>query len=187
MSKKKKTMLALAIILGVAVVGLAAGVYAKYIASITGQGEATVARWAFSSDNVNKTVTCEPSKTYNPNTLVADKIAPGTTGTCTFHLSNENSDVGVNYTISLNNESKHPRNLVLDNGGSKTGTLAPGAETDVEIGWSWEYYTSDAKDLQDTADGIKAAGGTTNDADAVGEMSIKFDISGVQVEPVANQ
>lgn len=55
MSKKKKTMLALAIILGVAVVGLAAGVYAKYIASLTSNsGNITVAKWAFKAENEGK-------------------------------------------------------------------------------------------------------------------------------------
>ena len=84
--KKRKTALVVALVLmGVAVLGLGAAVYAKYIASISGQGTATVAKWAFEEDNQSGVVTC-PTTSYNANTLVNGKIAPGTTGTCVIEL-----------------------------------------------------------------------------------------------------
>lgn len=71
MSKKKKTMLVAAIVLGIAVLGLAAGVYAKYIASFTAGGDiADVAKWAFKNENNdNGLLACNLDKTYNTNTL----------------------------------------------------------------------------------------------------------------------
>lgn len=190
MSKKKKTMLALAIILGVAVVGLAAGVYAKYIASITsGNGSATVAKWAFETDNANTTITCELDKTYNADTLVAGKIAPGTSGKCPIKISNANSEVGVNYTIKPKTVTNQPKNLKLykdaahtdafSTSAAITGTLTPGAtEQTIYVYWDWAYETGTV------TDGV-AAGDTDDNTDgkAAKTMEISFDISGVQVRP----
>ena len=190
MSKKKKTMLALAIILGIAVVGLAAGVYAKYIASITsGNGSATVAKWAFETDNANTTITCELDKTYNADTLVAGKIAPGTSGKCPIKISNANSEVGVNYTIKPKTVTNQPKNLKLykDANHTKefsttatiTDTLAPKAAAQtIYVYWNWEYETGAV------TEGVAAGDADdTTDGKAAKTMEISFDISGVQVQP----
>lgn len=184
MSKKKKTMLALAIILGIAVVGLAAGVYAKYFSSLTsGNGSLTVAKWAFEDDNDGTDggkVTCNLGKTYKASTLVAGKIAPGTEGTCTIKISNENSEVGVTYTLTPTGNMDGPTNLVFKENGSafttKTGTLAPGGSETVTIDWVWPYETpenSDDGDSDDTADGEAASS----------SMTAEFTITGTQVKP----
>ena len=190
MSKKKKTMLALAIILGVAVVGLAAGVYAKYIASITsGNGSATVAKWAFETDNANTTITCELDKNYNADTLVAGKIAPGTSGKCPIKISNANSEVGVNYTIKPKTVTNQPTNLKLykdanhtdafSTSAAITGTLTPGAaEQTIYVYWDWAYETGTVTDGVATGDSAD-----TTDGEAAKKMEISFDISGVQVQP----
>jgi len=194
MSKKKKTMLALAIILGVAVVGLAAGVYAKYIASLTSNsGNIAVAKWAFKAENEGKTdlLKCELGKTYKAETLVNGKIAPGTEGKCEFKLSNKQSEVGVDYTIVASASNK-PTNLKFYSDSSYStpltaagiqGHLNAGAENDTEtraIYWKWEYETKTngvvTGDEDDTANGI-----------AANAMTIDFQISGVQVEPTVQQ
>ncbi len=188
MSKKKKTMLVAAIVLGIAVLGLAAGVYAKYVASLTaGNGGVAIAKWAFSDDNSNATVACPLN--YNSNTLVDNRIAPGTSGTCTLELSNENSEVGVKYTLKATGVSGVPSNLVLTytndqnqvvnltQGATVTGTMAPGetGKTFV-VNWEWPYYTSDADDIEDTNNGI--AGGENGT-----KMVLNFSVSGEQVQP----
>ncbi len=190
MSKKKKTMLALAIILGIAAVGLAAGVYAKYIASLTsGNGSATVAKWAFEEDNENATITCELDKTYNPDTLVADKIAPGTSGKCPISISNANSEVGVTYTIKPKTVTNQPTNLKLYKDAAHTqefsttatitDTLAPKAAAQtVYVYWNWAYETGTVTDGVATGDDAD-----TTDGKAAKTMEISFDISGVQVQP----
>jgi hypothetical protein len=178
MSKKQKTLIAVLAILAIALVGLSVGVIAKYVASIERTGSAGIARWAFTSDNSEATLSCDPSITYDADTLVGGKIAPGTTGTCEIILSNENTEVGVDYTITATISGK-PTTLNLThegtafNGGTITGTLTPG-ETDrsIAIDWEWPYYTSDANDTIDTAAGVGA-----------GTLSINFAISGVQVAP----
>lgn len=187
MSKKKKTMLVAAIVLGIAVLGLAAGVYAKYIASFAGQGSATVAKWAFEEENKDKAgfLTCRLDKTYDPTTLVDKKIAPGTAGQCDFKISNTLSEVGVKYTIVAAASNK-PTNLKFYSDSGYTteltasgieGTLAPGGtETTRTIYWKWEYETK-------TGDVVTGDEADTANGKAASTMTMDFQISGVQVQP----
>ncbi len=190
MSKRRtRTTLVVAfVVMGVAVLGLAAAVYAKYIASITDKtASAQVAAWAFKEDNESTELTCPLEKTYDADTLVAKKIAPGTKGTCVVTLSNENSEVGVAYTVKVTDKTG-PANLVFKYNGNEipaagiTGTLTPGQTgQEVKIDWEWPYYTSAADDDEDTNDGRTAAEAT--DADGEKTMDVTFAISGYQVQP----
>lgn len=191
MTKRKKTIVAAFAILGIAVVGLAAGVYAKYIASLESKSaSASVAKWAFKKDNESSTLSCPLDKTYDPSTLSADMIAPGTKGTCEIELSNKNSDVAVAYTITLT-ELAGPKNVTFEydgatiaKNGTITGTLKPGEELTgdnaIKIDWNWAYYTSPADDDADTKDGLTAAGNST---EGKATMDVTFSISGYQVQP----
>ena len=187
MNKKKTTLVVALIAIGVAVLGLSAAVYAKYISSITKTGTATVAKWAFTTDNTSGTVTCELDETYDEDTLVAEKIAPGTSGKCPIVISNANTEVGVRYDIKPNEVANQPKNLkfykeaghtneiTVDGSETITGTLAPGAAaTTVYVYWEWPYEdTSDSTyNSKDTADG--QAGAT---------MTMTFDVTGTQVQP----
>jgi hypothetical protein len=183
MTKRKKTIVAAFAILGIAVVGLAAGVYAKYISTITrGAGEATVAKWAFETDNANSTITCKLAKTYNANTLTAGKIAPGTSGKCPISISNANSEVGVTYEIKPKAITDAPKNLkfykdeahqnAFSESATISGTLAPKAAANtIYVYWYWPYETTDG-DTDDTTDGKAAK-----------TMTVTFDITGTQVRP----
>ena len=138
MSKKKKTLIAAFAVMGIVVLGLAAAVYAKYISTLTGNtATAQVAKWAFVDDNtMTGEITCELDKTYDPDTLEGGLIAPGTSGKCPIAVSNENSEVGVQYKIELDgNVANKPTNLILKQKGANggltdltaiTGTLKPG-------------------------------------------------------------
>ena len=184
--KKRKTALAIAFLLiGVAALGLAAAVYAKYISSITKTGTATVAKWSFSSDNTDGTITCELDETYDPDTLVADKIAPGTSGKCPIQISNANTEVGVHYEISPSVTSK-PANLKfysdashqteLTGSAKVEGDLDPGAaSTTIYVYWNWPYQ--DGTTAYDTADTSDGTSGST--------MTMTFDVTGTQVQPAA--
>lgn len=205
MTKRKKTIVAAFAILGIAVVGLAAGVYAKYIASISGTGTATVAKWAFTTDNTADSVGCSLGDTYDPKTLVNGKIAPGTEGQCTIELKNETSDVGVDYKIKLGNVSGKPENmkfytdaghqnlLAADGTGSITGHLdapnsgaADAVTTKTEtIYWKWEYETGSAKadgtvDNEHTGDAVDTTAGESGSS-----LTFNFAIQAWQTEPVA--
>lgn len=188
MSKEKKTLIVAVVLLLVAVCSLAVSVYAKYASLLSGTGPATVAKWAFETDNQTDVVEC-PITNYDESTLVNGKIAPGTAGTCTIELSNANSEVGVEYTIKLSSITNQPTNLkfyktkngtnysnpLTTTSGTVTGTIAPQAASSVTetIYWVWPYETgTDADDVADTTDGV-----------AANTMNITFEISGVQTEP----
>lgn len=176
MSKKKKMLVATFAVLGIAALGMGAFVYAKYVSTVTGTGTAQVAKWVFSTKNENKQLTCNVTSTVKANTLVNGKIAPGTSGTCTFVLSNEEGDVAVDYSVTKNTSSSTaPANLVLTNDGAASGTIAPNSTATVTIEWEWPYYTNNTDDVEDTADGVAANG-----------MNLVFDITGTQVDPRTN-
>lgn len=190
MSKRRtRTTLVVAfVVMGVAVLGLAAAVYAKYIASIQGKSAtAEVAKWAFKEENESKTLTCDLSQNYNTDTLVDGKIAPGTKGTCDIELSNTESEVGVNYTITIK-EVSGPQNLVFKYKSNElavdstvTGKLKVGETKTVSISWTWPYETDEgAGDAADTLDGRTAAHKATTGTD---EMKVTFDVTGVQTKP----
>lgn len=175
MSKKKKTLVAAFVVLGVVALGMGAFVYAKYVSTVTGTGTAQVAKWVFSTKNENKQLTCNVTSTVKAGTLVNGKIAPGTSGTCTFELSNKEGDVAVQYSMTKSDSSTAPANLVLTNDGAASGTIAPDSTATVTIEWEWPYYTNNADDVEDTADGVAANG-----------MNLVFNITGTQVDPRTN-
>lgn len=180
MNKKKKTaVIAAFVVLGIAVAGLAVSVYAKYMSTATsGNGSLSVAKWAFESDNTDGEIDCDLEKTYNASTLVANKIAPGTKGTCTIEISNENSEVGVRYEIAPATEMGGPTNLIFTYDSSKTGTIAPGGSATATVNWEWPYETGTV------AEGVaEGDSDDTSDGEDPGSMTVKFKISGVQVQP----
>lgn len=184
MNKRKTALVVAFIVAGVAILGLAAAVYAKYISSITKTGTATVAKWAFTTDNESGNVTCRLDETYDPDTLVANKIAPGTSGYCPIEISNANTEVGVHYKIEPSTVTNKPANLKfytdsahqneITGSVAKEGDLAPNtAATTVYIYWNWAYEDStDAYDTADTTDGTNA-----------NTMTMTFDVTGTQIEP----
>ena len=100
MKKRTFGLLVLFLMIGVAGVFLI-GTYAKYTSTATQSGTATVAKWAFSTDNANDSLTISLAENYNATTLVNGKIAPGTEGSFNIALVNTNSEVGVDWTLTL--------------------------------------------------------------------------------------
>ena len=191
MKKKKKSLLVVALLLLVGITsGYVASTYAKYTSQIAGNnGSVTVAKWAFSTDNPTQTLTINFSGTYDPTTLVAGKIAPGTSGSFNVALKNNNTETGVDWTIKLNSVTGKPTNLKFYKDSEHTTELTPGTSTitgqlaakdtttlTVPIYWAWEYETSEiaTNDPLDTTDG-----------EAAKELTIGVDITGVQTAPSA--
>lgn len=187
--KKKKTLLIIVLLLLVGITsGYVASTYAKYTSQITdNNGTATVAKWAFSTDNAQQTLTINFSGTYDPTTLVANRIAPGTSGSFNIALKNTNTETGVNWTIKLNSANNLPHNLKFYKDSAHTTEITPGTSTitgqlaakdstvlSVPIYWAWEYETSEiaTNDPLDTTDG-----------EAAEALTIGVDITGVQTQP----
>ena len=110
--KNKKSMLVIVLLLLVGVsVKYVAGTYAKYTSTISAEGSATVAKWAFSEDNSSTSLAINLTTTVNATSLESGKIAPGTEGNFTLELSNATSDVGVQFDITFTGATNVPSNL----------------------------------------------------------------------------
>ena len=180
---KKNSLLLIALLLLVGISSIfVAGTYAKYTSTITGtQGEAVIAKWAFATDNASVDMDLDLTGSIAASTLTADRIAPGTSGTFTIELSNEHSEVAVDYTISFGTVTPTIAGLTLTSGGSAipasglTGTINVGQTQNVVINWTWDYNGNDS---DDTSHG--EAGGETGT-----KLTLPITITGVQKNPSA--
>ena len=90
----KNAVLVFVLLLLVAVSAMmVASTYAKYTAEVTGSGTATVAKWAFGTENANKnnslTVALEP--TVDTTKINNRKISTGKVGKFEIQLTNKDS------------------------------------------------------------------------------------------------
>ena len=198
--KNKKSLIIIAILLLVCVTGgYVASTYAKYTTKIeNNSGTATVAAWNFATDNGTQNITVALDGTIDASTLVAGKIAPGTSGSFNVVLKNT-SEVGADFTLELKSITNKPTNLKFykTRSGSQgsytysneltpgtstvTGQLASGDSTGltVPIYWEWPYETSSIA----TNDPIDTANGTDTESNRT--LAIGVDITGTQTAPGA--
>ena len=173
MNNKKTKLLVIALLLLFGVTaGYVANTYAKYTAQVSGSGDVTVAKWAFDTDNQSVDIDIDLDGNIDASTLVDGKIAPGTSGKFNIELSNENSEVGVAFSVAFTNTNA-PTNLTFNNGGTITGKIAAGETLTVPVTFSWPYETTGG-DEADTTDGKAAK-----------TMTITANITGTQVQPGA--
>lgn len=180
---KKKSLLLAALLLLVGISSIfVAGTYAKYASTIDGkQGEAVIAKWTFATANEDITMDVDFTTTYDADTLIADRIAPGTSGTFAIELSNAGGETGVDYTITFGTITPTIAGLTLTSGGSAipaaglTGTIAPNGSDTVTINWEWAY---EGNDSQDTT--LGEAGGASGT-----KLVVPVTITGVQTQPSA--
>ncbi len=177
LTKKKKIIISLCILL-VVILGLIGGsVIAKYQSQIKAQGNADVAKWVFTLNGTNvsyKTIKIDSS--YDESTLTNGKIAPGTRGSFDIVIDATGSEVGVEYAVTFINERYKPTNMkfIYDNQeynslqeleDKLTGTIAANAgnkKITYTISWLWDYETGDSSQIQandkiDTNEGLSGA------------------------------
>lgn len=197
MSKKKKIIVAVAILLAIIVSFMGGQTFAKYVTEIRGQGNASIASWNFAvKDNQDKQIqTINLASTVNDETLVNNKIAPGTNGEFIIKIDGRGSDVGIRYNIEISNETTKPQNLVYTYNGkeytnlSKLAEEASGeipanvSENDklkvIQVDWKWSYETG-------TSDAEKANNNQQDTKDSkLGNYTFDIIVTGTQVEPNA--
>ena len=161
MNKKKKILLIVAILLVILVSFFCGRAFAKYKAEVKGSGTAEIANWVFKvngkEDQIQK---IDLLSTYDNETLIDNKIAPGTSGKFDIILDATGSDVGVNYQVRFLNESEKPQNLIFvyDNNEystiqdleqNLTGTIDANEENKtrtITIEWKWKYETGSTEE-----------------------------------------
>jgi hypothetical protein len=184
--KNKKSIVLILLLLLVAISGgIAFGTYAKYVEEITGNnGTATIASWAFATDNQTQNITVALNPTVDATTLTNGTIAPGASGSFNIALKNTNTDVAVEFVVKLSSVTGAPTNLKFYKDSSYTTEITPG-DTEVKgklaakdstgvtvpVYWKWDYETTGG----DTVD--------TNEGKTGGDMTVNVSIKGTQLPP----
>ncbi len=171
----KKKIIALVVILLLIILSFCGGkTYSKYVAQVKGEGIAQVAKWSFLVNGQEEQAqTINLNSTYNNETLVNNKIAPGTTGQFEIVIDGTGSEVGIDYTVQFQEKSNKPQNLKfiyenreynsikeLENilSGNIEATEGNKVRT-ILIKWKWDYETGkgaeeiSANDKIDTKNG----------------------------------
>lgn len=169
MKKRVLGFMALLLLVGIST-KYVGSTFAKYTGSVAKTSTAKVAKWAFATDNSDSTgaLTISLPATVDPTTLVANRIAPGTSGTFDIVIANTHSEVGIDYEVSWGALTNVPANLILkehegatlDTSKKFVGKVVAGGSDTIKIDWEWPYgvdsFTSDTEDAEDNTDGIAA-------------------------------
>ena len=193
MTSKKKVLIVLAILLIILLAFIGGQAYAKYVSEVRGNGIAEVATWSFKVNGQNEQVEkINLASTCNNETLVDNKIAPGTAGSFNIIVDATDSDVGINYNITFTEEENKPENLkffyddkeynsIKDLEEDLYGTIntndGNNART-LNIKWEWPYQTGTNEDEIAKNDLID-----TKDAKTIQNYTFSVVVTGTQVEP----
>lgn len=141
-----------------------------------GETKLEIAKWQFNvTDGEKELQTIELKNTYEQNTLVNGKIAPGTSGKFDIVLDARDGETDLNYAIRFKEINAKPKNLqfiyngIMENSINNLEKLLQGKiEGDDKekrikiftIEWRWEKETGETQEeiqlnnIQDTEDGI---------------------------------
>ncbi len=193
LSKKKKIIAIIAILSCVIVSFIGGQSYSKYVSEVRGDGIAEVATWSFKVNGQQEQVqTIQLASTCNNETLVNNKIAPGTRGSFNIMVDGTGSDVGINYCIEFTEESTKPTNLKFVYDGQEyssvnelqnnlSGTIHANDENKIKtltIHWKWDYETGNNETEIAENDKID-----TQNAKDIATYTFKVIVSGTQVVP----
>lgn len=195
MSKKKKVIIVSSILIIILLAFIGGQAYAKYISQVRGNGIAEIATWSFKVNGQKEQVQeIKLVSTYNSETLVNNKIAPGTSGSFNIIVDATGSEVGIKYNIKFAEESNKPQNLKFVYGGKEydsikqlgdelSGTIAANEEDKtrtINVQWKWNYETGSSAEQINANDIID-----TNDAISIANYTFQVIVTGTQVEPQA--
>lgn len=195
MSKSKKIILLLAILIAIVLSFIGGQTFSKYITEVRGEGIAEVARWSFKVNGQDEEVqTINLASTCNNETLIDNKIAPGTEGNFKIIVDGTGSDVGIDYSIKFENESTKPQNLkfkydekeynsIAELQKDLTGTINtndPEKTKTLSIDWKWAYETGE--NLEEITQNDKI---DTQNAKNISNYTFDVIVSGTQVMPNA--
>lgn len=193
MRKNHKKILIIFILLILILLALLGHTYSRYITTINGKGIIEVAKWAFIVNGENSSTTnIKLAQTYNPNTLVENRIAPGTKGSFDIVIDTTGSEVGIDYCVKFENENNKPKNMEFSYGDLTVksikeledvlkGNISADTQDKVKtltINWQWKYETGSTKEEIETNDAKD-----TQDAKLLSQFQFDIIVVGTQVEP----
>ena len=193
MTKKKKVLITLALLAIILLAFIGGQAYAKYVSEVRGEGVAQVATWNFKVNGQSEQVEeINLASTCNNETLVNNKIAPGTSGSFDIKVDATGSEVGINYNIAFTEEESKPQNLkfkyndikynsIKDLEKDLSGTINANDEDKVRtlnVGWKWDYETGSNPEEISKNDLVD-----TQNAEEIQNYTFDVIITGTQVEP----
>ena len=193
MSKKKKVLIIALILLAIILSFIGGRTFSKYVSEITGTGTAEIANWVFKVNGKEDVVqSVNLLSTYNNETLINNKIAPGTSGQFNIVVDATGSEVGVDYNVLFLNEQNKPQNLIFTYDSQKyttikdleqvlTGTIDANDEDKtrtITINWEWQYETGDNVNEINQNDKID-----TDNAKQLENYTFDIKVTGTQVMP----
>ena len=195
MTKKKKIISIVAIIIAIILSFIGGQTFSKYVTEVRGDGTAQIATWDFKVNGQKEEVqTISLGSTYDSSTLVNGKIAPGTEGNFQIIVDATGSDVGIDYKIKFSDETTKPTNLkfyyqeveynsILELGDALSGTINANDENKsktFDIKWKWNYETGSNPTEIASNDKID-----TQNAQEITNYEFDVIVSGTQVVPQA--
>ena len=195
MSKKRKVLLVLAVLLIILLAFIGGQAYAKYVSEVRGNGVAEVATWDFKVNGQSEQVEeINLASTCNNETLVNNKIAPGTTGSFNIIVDATDSDVGIDYNITFTEEENKPENLkffynekeynsIKELEEDLSGTINANEEDKtrtLNVQWEWSYETGSNEEEIAKNDLID-----TKDGQTIQNYNFEVVVTGTQVRPQA--
>ncbi len=193
LSKTKKIVLFIVAVSVILLSFIGGHSYAKYMSRVTGQGTADIANWNFKVNEKEEQIqTISLKSTINNNTVLNNKIAPGTEGSFEIKIDASDSDVGIDYVIKFENESEKPINLKFIYNGKTydsltnlqrdlTGTINATEQNKIKtipISWKWSYQTGNNENEIAQNDEID-----TKNAKEIRNYTFNVIVSGTQVMP----
>lgn len=193
MKKKKMALLVICVLLAIILSFMIGKTFSKYISEVKGTGTAEIANWVFKVNGKEDVVqNVNLLSTYHNETLVNNKVAPGTSGSFNIVVDATGSEVGIDYTIQFLNESEKPQNLVFtyDNQEYTTiqdlekdlsGTINANdknKERTITIDWEWQYETGANENEINQNDKID-----TDNAKQLDNYTFDIYVTGTQVMP----
>ena len=193
MKKNKKVLIIALVLLAITLSFIGGRTFSKYIAEVNGSGTADIANWVFKVNGQEDSVqNVNLLSTYNNETLVNNKVAPGTSGSFNIVIDATGSEVGVDYDVTFLNESEKPQNLVFMYDDTKystiqdlqqdlSGTINANDENKtrtITIDWEWQYETGNNENEIAQNDEID-----TQNAKQIENYNFDIRVTGTQVTP----
>lgn len=193
MSKKKKIIIIVSVLLAILLSFIGGKTFSKYLTQVKGEGIAEIASWDFKVNGRTDDVqTISLSSTFDNETLIGNKIAPGTKGSFNINLDATGSEVGINYKVTFDSETQKPTNLkfkyndtsynsIKELESALTGTINANDSEKTKtftINWEWPFETGSNPSEINQNDKID-----TQEAQTISNYTFNVNVQGVQVSP----
>ena len=193
MTNKKKILVIVAVLSAIIVSFMGGQSFSKYVSQVKGQAQMEVARWSFLVNGEEESIqNMQLGSTCDDETLLDNKIAPGTQGEFNIEIDATGSEVGLQYNVEFEEKTQKPRNLIFiynkstyanlqDLEVALEGVIDANDETkkiSIPIQWKWEYETGNDEGLRETEDRED-----TEDGKMLQNYNFDIIVTGTQLPP----